>query len=155
MSELWKSIRGVGQPPTHRYSHDELAINHVPGPAIDDGRYMGLELTERRHLTATTPNCQRCGLPALAQNYPAHRWWCEYCLEEVRSPMNPNAMIPDTYSTATHLLPSLSDPYGEQTCRKCAKTLLPKLDNSGFSCPSCGETHRPPPAPRASPTNGF
>lgn len=154
---LWTSIRGVGRPPAHSYSHDDPTI-HMTNPvnlwdSID--RIRDLEPGPSQHLPVNTPSCQRCGLPAEAEHFPHNRWWCHYCWEEVKSPMNPNAMVPKSLSTATTFEPSLSDPRGTEICHKCAVSFRPRIDNTGFTCPSCGETHRPPPAPRPSPTNGF
>jgi len=154
---LWKSIRGVGKPPQHRYSFDDPTI-HMTNPArLEDwtDRVRATEYGPSQHMPVPIPKCQRCGLPAEAHNYPKNKWWCEYCWEEVLSPMNPNAMIPAHLSTTTTFEPSLSDPKGTEICHKCMVSFRPRIDNTGFTCPSCGETHRPPPAPRASPTNGF
>jgi len=151
---LWKSIRGIGRPPAHTYTHDTDLAVYNPGKLAESiDRIQQLDPGPIEHLPVSVPKCQRCGLDADV-DWP-NRWWCHYCWEEVKSPMNPNAMIPKSYATATTLAPSLSDPRGTEICPKCAVSFRPRLDNTGFTCPSCGETHRPPPAPRASPTNGF
>ncbi len=150
----WRSVRGVGRPPDHPYSHDsDLQLHIELDLAKEVSRIEELQPGPSDVLPVAVPKCQRCGLSA-DRDWP-NRWWCHYCWEEVKSPLQPNAMIPKSYSTATTLLPALSDPHGTETCYKCAVSFRPRLDNTGFTCPSCGETHRPPPAPRASPTNGF
>ncbi len=150
---LWRSIRGVGRDydvnPGH--TRDRVALGTVP--YRDDQDYQGLETTQRQHLLAATPIHHRCGLPA-DRHWP-NSWWCHYCWEEVKTGLNPNSMIPKTYSTATHYAPPLTDPKSELFCSKCASTFAPRADNQGFICPKCGATHWPEGARRASPTNGF
>jgi len=153
---LWRSVRGVGLPPAHKYTHDmDLPLHNRARLEAELDRIQDLQLGPSQHMPVPTPNCQRCCLPASAEHYPHNRWWCLHCWEEVHAPMHPNAMVPGYLSTTTTFEPTISDPTGSETCHKCARTFRPRIDNTGWTCPSCGETHLPAPAPRYSPSNGF
>jgi len=144
---FWKSIRGVGRPGTHRPLW-EVESKSVPYKEYDD-----LEVRPAEHIPVPAPIHQRCGLPA-DRDWP-NRWWCHFCWEEVKAPINPNAMIPKAAVPEGGLLePTLSDPRGETICPKCAQSRRPRADNRGWEC-GCGETWNPEGVRRVSPTNGF
>lgn len=148
---FWKSIRGVGRPGTDRPLWETVELKSVPYKEYDD-----LEVKPADNLPVSVPTCQRCGLKADHAWHLPNTWWCHFCWEEVKAPMNPNAMIPKKAVPESGLLePTLSDPRGTMICPKCASSRRPRADNQGFECLCVGETWHPEGVRRASPTNGF
>ena len=148
---LWRSIRGVGLPPTHKSSRDTLELATVPTRTYE---HVSTEArTDSPHIAVPAPKCNRCGLTA-DKHWP-NDWYCHFCLEAVKAPLNPNSMIPVDSVDGKYLAPALSDPRGDTICPKCAVNRLPRIDNSGFECPKCGSIWNAPGVRRVSPTNGF
>ena len=148
---LWRDIRGVGVPGTHKDLREAAPRAHVPSKDYD---YISTEPREKSALLPViAPRCARCGLKA-DKHWP-NNWYCHFCLEEVKAPMNPNAMIPEDAVEGVYLGAALTDPRGDTICPKCAVSRLPRVDNQGFECPKCGSLWNVPGVRRVSPTNGF